>query len=99
MFRDQLECYHVIANDLITMANQDWIKIQVEASRTSESSMNMVITSYLTDGRESSLDKAGLLPFYFDALASLVSTPEKGLYKKCTFILLNDGKFDSNFEY
>jgi hypothetical protein len=99
MFRDQLECYQAIANDLITMTNQDWAKIQVEATRTSDSSMNMVITSFLKDGREASLDKAGFLPFYFDSLANLVSTPEKGLYKKCTFILFKDGKFDSNFDY
>jgi hypothetical protein len=35
----------------------------------------------------------------FFALARLTSTPEKGLFKKCRFTLLADGRYHTDFEY
>lgn len=35
----------------------------------------------------------------FYRLARLVSTGDKGLFNKCTFTLLSDGKYDTGFVY
>jgi hypothetical protein len=99
MFNDQIECYEAIANDLANSVNESWSKIKVDVERFGDDSINTLVVYYLPDGREIGSTDAQMIPFYFDALANLVSTPEKGLYKKCIFILHNDGKYDTEFEY
>lgn len=99
MFSDQIECYQAIANDLANSVSEPWDKIKVDVERFGDDSINTMVTYYLSNGRKIGSTDAQMIPFYFDALASLVSTPEKGLYKKCTFTLFSDGKFDSDFEY
>lgn len=40
-----------------------------------------------------------MLARYFYELARLVSTEEKGLFKRCEFTLDRNGRFDANYTY
>ncbi|WP_298772974.1 hypothetical protein [uncultured Shewanella sp.] len=98
-FVDPIECYQAIANALNNDLQDNWQRIDVVYERLSDTHTRSLV-EYLND--ESQLISIGgpdLLGFYFDDLAELVSTKEKGLYKKCFFTLFPDGEFDVKFEY
>ena len=99
MFNDQIECYQAIANDLVSSTERAWDKIQVNVERISEDSINTQVIYYLCDGGVVGSTEAQMVPFYFDSLARLISTPEKGMFEKCVFTLHSDGKYNAEFEY
>ena len=98
MFSDPLEFYEAIASELFEIIDLSWDRVEVEARRF-DSSINLKVVYFLPDGsRKSDVDEV-MLPEYFYELAKVVSNTDKGLYKKCSFVLKNTGEYDVNFEY
>ena len=97
-FSDAFDCYQAIAKELSSIIPGPWKRVDVQATRY-EHSINMEIVYEKPDGsRESDVDPIRLDEYFFD-LAGLVSTPEKGYYKSCTFQLEPDGEFKVDFVY
>ncbi len=90
MFRDPVECYQAIADELVQVVKEPWTRIDVEVKLTGASSVNTKITYLKSDGEKGSTFDVIMLPRYFFELAKLVSTEEKGLYKRCEFVLKAD---------
>nr|WP_288853052.1 hypothetical protein [uncultured Acidovorax sp.] len=97
-FESVLDYYEAIANELQRLAPWLWSHVKVEAERYGSSIDLQVVYISPTGTRESDVDPV-MLPDYFFELAERVSTPEKGLYRKCLFSLKADGTFDVQFEY
>ena len=97
-FDDPLRCYEAIADALNHAVNDKWKTIYLEALLDG-ASIDMLITYEKSSGEMGSISYVPMLARYFYELAKLVSTPEKGLYKRCDFVLKNDGSFDVKFEY
>ncbi|NWO05768.1 MAG: hypothetical protein HLX50_08755 [Alteromonadaceae bacterium] len=98
LFNDPFEYYQAIANELMQIIEEPWTSVEVEAVLF-EDSIDLLVAYFRHDGsRESNVDVV-MLDEYFYELAKVVSTEEKGLYKKCNFVLKSDGKFDVDFEY
>ena len=98
MFDTPDQYYQAIAEELSSIFKEPWIKVEVEARRF-DTSINLKVVYTKPDGtRESDVDEI-MLPEYFFELANVISTPAKGLYKTCNFVLENSGKFDVNFIY
>ena len=97
-FESVLDYYEAIANELQRLAPWLWSHVKVEAERYGSSIDLQVVNISPTVTRESDVDPV-MLPDYFFELAERVSTPEKGLYRKCLFSLKADGTFDVQFEY
>jgi hypothetical protein len=100
MFQDSIECYQAIGNALANAANSPWDRIVVE------STLNGVqIDVVAACWREGEVAPVGYLTgvprlaSYIYDLARLISTEEKGLFKKFIFILQKNGKFKVDFEY
>ena len=98
MFETPDQYYQAIANELIEIFRGPWEKIEVEAKRF-ESSINLKVVYIKADGSRASDVDVIMLPEYFFDLATVVSTPQKGLYKVCNFVMDRSGNFDVNFSY
>lgn len=93
-------CYQAIGTALAKASDCPWDRISVDA--TLDGARVDAIVSCWKDGAEepvSYLTGVPRLASHIYDLARLVSTEEKGLFKKCYFSLKNDGKFDVNFVY
>lgn len=99
MFQDSIECYQTIGSALANAAKTPWdtiavevtldgVRVDVAAACWRESDTSPV--AYLTG--------VPRLASYFYDLARLVSTKEKGLFKKCRFTLERNEKFDVDFD-
>jgi hypothetical protein len=100
VFKDADECYQAIGRALVAAAKTDWNKI-VAAITLDGERVDAVVACW-DKGHEapsSYLTGVPMLARYFYELARLVSTDEKGLFKKCTFTLYSDGKYNTNFVY
>ena len=98
MFESPDQFYQAMADELNSIFQESWTKVEVEAKRF-ENSMNLKVVDTKADGsRESDVDEI-MLPEYFFDLAKVESTLEKGLYKVCHFEIDNTGKFNVNFTY
>lgn len=100
MFRDPLECYQAIGAALAGAARQPWDRIVVEAE-LDEESVDAVVACW-RDGADKPgeyLTGVPRLASHIYDLARLTSTPEKGLFKSCTFTLAKDGTYTVDFAY
>jgi hypothetical protein len=100
MFSDPMECYQAIGNSLSNSAKESWDRIVLDA--TLDDTRVDVVVGCWRDGAETPVEYLTGVPrlasFIYD-LARLVSTKEKGLFKKCSFILHKNGKFNVDFAY
>ena len=80
----------------ISILREAWTHVDVTATR-GENAINLEIVYVRPDGSSESDVDIIRLDEYFFGLAELVSTPEKGLYKTCTFHLESDGWFKVDF--
>lgn len=98
LFKEPIEYYQAIANELVEVIKEGWTSIEVEAELFNDS-IDLEVVYFRSDGTEESRVITVMLADYFYELARVVSNEEKGLYKKCRFILKDDGSFDVNFKY
>lgn len=99
MFKDPIECYQAIAQEASSlMTGQQWREFRVECELDGNST-DMLMEFVGADGKKGYVTQSSMLPEYFVALAQLVSTPEKGLYKVCRFSLTPDGRYKVDFDY
>ena len=99
MFRDQIESYQAIGSALATAAKTPWSSIKAEMAL--QGSQVDAVVSYIDadSGAMGYLTGVPMLARYFYELARLVSTEEKGLFKRCVFTLDRNGRYDANFVY
>lgn len=100
MFNDSIECYQAIANSLSDATKQAWDRIVLDAT-LDDTRIDVVIACWRDSVKEPVEYLTGvprLASFVYD-LARLVSTEDKGLFKKCIFTLYKDGKFNTEFVY
>jgi hypothetical protein len=98
LYKDPVEYYQAIANELAEIIKDSWTSVEIEAVLFDES-IDLEVVYFRPDGSEESRVRTVMIADYFYELAKVVSTKEKGLYKKCKFILKNDGNFNVDFEY
>lgn len=99
MFDDPFEFYEAIGRELAKLAPKGWRSAEVEALLVGESSIDLKVVYKKSFGRRIGFVDVEMLPRYFFELARVVSTEEKGLYKKCLFSMSRDGTFDVSYEY
>ncbi len=100
MFSDPIECYQAIGNALSNAAKEPWDRITVDASLDGVR-IDAVVSCWRDDQSQPVGYLTGvprLASFIYD-LARLVSTEEKGLFRKCSFTLLKSGEFKVKFDY
>lgn len=101
MFKDAIECYEAIGNALSDAATQHpWDRIVLDATMA-EQHVDTVVACWQNNQTTpvAYLTRVPKLARFIYELARLVSTDEKGLFKKCTFVLHDTGKFDVEFVY
>jgi hypothetical protein len=101
MFKDAIECYQAIGNTLTNAAKgSPWDRIVVDATLDGIR-VDAVVACWLEGEAKPVRYLAGVprLALFTYELARLVSTEEKGLFKKCQFVLKKDGKFNADFVY
>lgn len=99
-FDNVAACYQAIGAALAMASRSPWDRISVDA--TLDGVRVDTIVSCWEDGAEkavSYLTGVPRLASHIYDLARLVSTQEKGFFKKCYFNLKKDGKFDVSFVY
>jgi hypothetical protein len=99
LFKDQIECYKTIFEDLERSTPTNWQKIKIEFEYTSNESAHGTFTYWDQESSEVTYAGGTFTAIYIDQLAHLVSNEEKGLFKKCTLEFFKDGKYDASFEY
>lgn len=99
MFQDATECYEAIGKALAASPKEPWTSIRAEIGL--DGARVDAVVSYTRPSSEAPgyLTGIPMLARYFHELARLVSTEEKGLYKRCVFTLGQDGRFDTQFVY
>lgn len=100
MFKDAVECYQAVGQALVAAAKTDWDTIVADITLDGE--RVDAVVSYWSKGNSAPagyLSGVPMLARCFYELARLVSTEEKGLFKKCTFTLRSDGKYSTDFVY
>src|SRR5579863_5759349 len=100
MFSDAIDCYAAMGKTLASSARGPWTRIVVEATLAG-SQVDAVVSYWDAEAEKPAGHLTGvpMLARYVYELARLVSTEDKGLFKKCRFELQNDGKYDAKFEY
>jgi hypothetical protein len=100
MFSDAIECYGAMGKTLASSARAPWTRILVDAT-LSGNRVDAVVSYWNGETGEPAgyLSGVPMLARYLYELARIVSTEEKGFFKKCCFGLTSDGKYDVNFEY
>jgi hypothetical protein len=99
-FDNVTACYQAIGTALANASHSPWDRISIDA--TLDGYRVDTIVSCWKDGVEKPVNYLTGVPrlaSHIYDLACLVSTEEKGLFKKCYFNLKKDGKFDANFVY
>lgn len=100
MFSDPIECYEAIGNALSNAAKEKWDYIVLEAI-LDDVRVDIVVSCW-RNGQGQAVEYLTGIPrlasFIYD-LARLVSTENKGLFKKCILTLQNSGKFNVEFGY
>ena len=99
-FTDPVDCYQAMGIALANAATEPWDRIVVDAVRD-ESSVDMTIACFRGPEPAPSawLSVVPRLGTYISQLAWLVSSEDKGLFRRCLFTLHKTGKFDVKFEY
>jgi hypothetical protein len=101
--KNAFDCYGAIAKWLIEEAPEPWENIVVEfeiieIDDVSNERIEYVPKKDPQSRKQFFIDDTGFAECFFQ-LARLTSTPEKGLFRKCKFTLLADGRYKSDFEY
>jgi hypothetical protein len=99
MFKDQIECYQAIGSALATAAKNPWNSIKAEIA-LQDCEVEAVV-SYIDAGSGATgyLTGVPMLARYFYELARLVSTEEKGFFKRCVFTMDRSGRYETKFVY
>ncbi|RAM63626.1 immunity protein YezG family protein [Herbaspirillum rubrisubalbicans] len=99
MFDDAAKFYESIGNALSNAAVNPWNLIVLNAT-LDDVRVDVIVSCWRTGQSEVEYltGVPRLASFIYD-LARVLSTPEKGRFKKCKFTLQNTGKFDVEFEY
>lgn len=100
MFSDPIECYEAIGNALSDAAKEMWDRIVLDATLDGVR-VDVVVSCWRNEESQAIGYLTGIprLASYIYDLSRLVSTEEKGLFKKCIFTLQKSGKFNVEFEY
>jgi hypothetical protein len=98
IFSDAIQCYQAIGASLAKAAPRGWKEIKAEVS-LSGNRVDAIVSYTMQEGVGGHLTGVPMLANYFHQLARLVSSEDKGLFRKCHFLLRDDGKFDAQFEY
>lgn len=100
MFSNPIECYQAIGNSLSGAAKEPWDRIVLDAT-LDDTRVDVVVGCWRNGETEAFLHLTGVprLARFIYELARLVSTEEKGLFKKCIFTLYKGGKFNVDFVY
>ncbi len=101
IFKDPIECYEAIGAALSKAAvKHSWDHISLDAT-LQDQQVDTIVECWQDNQAEPVAYLTGipkLAHFIYD-LARLVSTQDKGLFKKCSFTLYSGGKFDVGFIY
>jgi hypothetical protein len=98
-FRDQLECEQAVGEALAAAVPEAWLRIDVDAVAVAADVMDLGVEYTRTCGEKRGLGYVPRLADYFFELRQLVSSEEKGLFKRCRFVLEPDGRFRAEFSY
>jgi len=100
MFPDQIECCRAIASAMSRAVPEPWETVRAIAG-LDEDSVDLLI-EYRPRGRAEftgNIPHIPMLARYFHELAPLVSSPDKGLFRRCVFTVQKDGRYNANYEY
>jgi hypothetical protein len=98
-FSDPIECYQAMGVCLSNAATEAWDRMEVDATLDGNQ-VDLVVGCWRADRAEAAyLTEIPRLGRYVYELARLVSTEEKGFFKKCFFTLHKDGTFRVDFAY
>lgn len=103
-FADALECYEAIGRWLNEEAAEPWEQIAVEFTILEMDDVSEQVIRYKPSRSIRRRHKQFFIADTrfedcFFALAKLTSTPEKGFFKKCRFILAGTGQYKVDFDY
>ena len=100
MFSDVIECYQAIGAALASASRNSWDRIVLDATLTGDQ-VDVVAGCWQQGNAEATEYLTGVprLARFIYELAGLISNEEKGLFKKFTFTLHKDGKFNVDFTY
>lgn len=100
MFRDQTECCHAIGTALARAAREPWDRIVLDADLDDER-VDAVVACWRGGEDRPCGYLAGVprLANHVYDLARLTSTPKKGLFRSCAFVLKKDGTYKVDFTY
>jgi hypothetical protein len=100
MLSDPVECYRAIGNLLSCAAKEPWDRIVLDAAL--DGARVDVVVGCWREGETvafSYLTGIPRLARSIHNLAHLVSTEEKGLFRRCTFTLYKNGEYNVDFTY
>ena len=102
-FANPFECYEAIGNWLIEAAPEPWkqITVEFEIIEIDDVSDYCIYYSPKHSWRKEGqffIEHAHFTDCFFQ-LAHLTSTPEKGLFKTCHFVLSDVGTYKADFAY
>ncbi len=100
MFEDQSDCCQTIAKYMDEAVSRPWSDVRIDVKLDGEAIY--LVSSYQprdSIGKREECLVDDFVAECFYQLARLVSTPEKGLFKECVFILKSDGKYNADFVY
>lgn len=98
VFRDQAECCQEIASALAAQVPRGWRQVRTVAE-LDEESVDLESSYIDSSGKTVEMLAAYEVASYFHQLASLTSTPEKGLYKRCVVTVESTGRYNFAYEY
>ena len=101
-FGDPTECYRAIGALLAGAITEPWketvVDVKLVASAQSVELINWYVPKADDTARKHLPYVPGLGRCFYD-LAPLLSTEDKGYYKRCVFTLWPDGRYDAQFVY
>jgi len=103
-FADVFECYEAIGRWLSEEAPEPWREITVEFGIIAIDDVSEYVITYRPSGwrlwkrRQFFIDNTNFDNCFF-SLAKLISTADKGFFRKCKYVLKKDGSYAISFEY
>ena len=85
MYKDPLQYYQAIADELVEVIQEEWTAIEIEAVRY-ENSVDLEIVYFRPNGSEESRVRTKMIPDYFHDLAKVLSDEGKGLIWFCQVV-------------
>jgi hypothetical protein len=98
-FASPQECVEAIATEMIHSAPvAHWDKLELRVIRWSAESTTRVSSCY-AEGTRLELRLPGHADNWVEALAQMVSTPDKGLFSRLSLDVAADGSFQARYGY